>query len=139
MGGNQIKKIVYSDRYLNQQNQPRAEILADLLQGMWLNDDSQLTIQIQQSKEEYDRRDTQRRINIERFISNLPGKVKVEMKPYPQRCQPPFPHRRELTIESQSNSTYRILFDKGLDFLKKDSDGKYRIEETTYIVIVKLP
>ena len=132
MGGNQIKKIVYSDRYLNQQNQPRAEILADLLQGMWLNDDSQLTIQIQQSKEEYDRRDTQRRINIERFISALPGKVKVEMKPY-------LPHRRELTIESQSNSTYRILFDKGLDFLKKDSDGKYRIEETTYIVIVKLP
>ncbi len=136
--GNQVKKIVYSDRYLNQQNQPGAEILADLLQGMWLNDDSQLTIQIQQSKEEYDRRDTQRRISIERFLSNLPGKVKVEMRPYPKRCQPPFPHRRELIIEFQSNSTYRILFDKGLDFLKKDSDGKYRIEETTYIVIVKL-
>jgi hypothetical protein len=136
--GSQIKKIVYSDRYLNQQNQPRAEILADLLQGMWLNDDSQLTIQIQQSKEEHDQRDTQRRIDIERFISNLPGKVKVEMRPYPKRFQPPFPHRRELTIESQSNSTYRILFDKGLDFLKKDSDGNYRIEETTYIVIVKL-
>jgi hypothetical protein len=133
--GSQIKKIVYSDRYLNQ---PRAEILADLLQGMWLNDDSQLTIQIQQSKEEHDQRDTQRRIDIERFISNLPGKVKVEMRPYPKRFQPPFPHRRELTIESQSNSTYRILFDKGLDFLKKDSDGNYRIEETTYIVIVKL-
>jgi len=139
LGGNQIKKIVYSDRYLNQQNQPTAEILADLLQGIWLNDDSQLTIQIQQSKEEYDRKDTHRRVDIEGSLSNLPGKVKVEMRPYCQRCQPPFPHRRELTIESQSNSTYRILFDKGLDFLKKDSDGKYRIEETTYIVIVKLP
>ena len=102
---------------------------------MWLNDDSQLTIQIQQLKEE---RDTKRRIDIERFISNLPGKVKVEMRPYLKRFQPPFPHRRELTIESQGNSTYRILFDKGLDFLKKDSDGNYRIEETTYIVIVKL-
>lgn len=136
--GSQVKKIVYSDRYLNQQNKPGAEILADLLQGMWLNNDSQVTIQIQQSKEEYDRRDTQRRVDIERFLSNLPGKVRVEMRPYHKRYQPPFPHRRELTIEFQSNLTYRILFDKGLDFLKKDSDEKYRIEETTYIVIVKL-
>lgn len=133
--GSQIKTIVYSDRYLDQ---PGAEILADLLQGMWLNDDSQLTIQIQQSKEEYDRGNTQRRVDIDRLLSKLLGKIKVEMRPYPKRHQPPFPHRRELTIEFQSNSTYRILLDKGLDFLQKDSDGKYRIKETTYIVIVKV-
>ena len=135
--GSQVRKIVYSDRYLKENG---AEVLASLLQGKWLNDDSQLTIQIQQLKEEYDQdpKDTQRRGDIERLLSNLPGKVQVEMRPYPKRNQPPFPRRRELTIELQSNSTYRILFDKGLNFLEKDSDGKYRIEETTYILIVKL-
>jgi len=133
--GGQIKKMVYSDRYLNQ---PGAEILAELFHGMWLNHASQQTIQILQSKEEYDRGDTQRRVDIERFLSNLPGKVDVEMRPYPKRCHPPFPHQRELTIEFQNNSTYRILFDKGLDFLKKSCDGKYVVKENSYVVIQKL-
>jgi len=136
--GNQVRKLVYCDRYLNQQNHPGAEILASLLQGSWLSDDSHLTIQIQQSKEEYDHRDTQRRKNIERALSNLPGQIKVEIRPYPKRHQPPFPHRRELTIWLENNATYRILFDKGLDFLRKDSNAMYCIEETTYVVVVKL-
>ncbi len=133
--GNQVKKIVYTDRYLNQFG---AEVLAGLLQGVWLNDQSQLIIQIQQSKEEYDRGDTQRRTHIDRFLSKLSRKTKVEMRPYPDRHQKPLPHRRELTIELQSKSTYQILFDKGMDFLKKESDVSFCVKEATYIVIAKL-
>ncbi|MDV2996630.1 MAG: ATP-dependent RNA helicase DbpA [Chroococcidiopsis sp. SAG 2025] len=137
--GNQVKKLVYSDRYLNHQKQPKAETLASLLNGNWLDNDSRIVIQIQQSKEEYDRRDTERRTDIERSLSSLPGQLKVEMRPYPKHHQPPFPHRRKLTICLRSNSTYRILFDKGLDFLKKDSNAMYCIEEATYVVVIKLP
>jgi ATP-dependent helicase YprA (DUF1998 family) len=137
--GNQVKKLIYCDRYLNQQKHTGSEILASLLQGDWLSDDSHLTIQIQQSKEEYGSGNTQRRKDIERSLSNLPGQLTVEMRPYQKRYQPLFPHRRELTIWLRSNSTYRILFDKGLDFLKKDSNAMYCIKEETYIVVAKLP
>jgi ATP-dependent helicase YprA (DUF1998 family) len=137
--GNRVKKLTYSDRYLNNQQSPGASVLMSLLQGSWIDTESQLTVHIQQLKEEYDGCDTHRRKNIEKLLSRLPGQLKVEMRPYPKRHKPPFPHQRELTILLDNNSTYRILFDKGLDFLEEQSDGTYRIVEATYIVVVKLP
>ncbi|WP_121970948.1 DEAD/DEAH box helicase [Leptolyngbya sp. BC1307] len=135
--GNQIKKLIYSDRYLNSQQSPRANILKSLLQSEWTTAASHLTIHIQQLKAEYDSRSTHRRKDIEEELSRLPGQLKVEMRPYPNRHRPPFPHQRELTIWLTNNATYRILFDKGLDFLDQAPNGMYRITEATYIVIIK--
>lgn len=137
--GNRIKQLIYSDRYLNSQQSPRVNILKSLLQGEWTDTTSQLTIHIQQLKTEYDSRSTHRRKDIEKELSRLPGQLKVEMRPYPNRDRPPFPHQRELTIWLTNNATYRILFDKGLDFLNQEPNGMYRIVEATYIVVVKAP
>jgi Domain of unknown function (DUF1998) len=130
--GNQVKKLVYCDRYLQESG---AELLTSLLQGNWLDASSQIVVRIQQLKEEYDCRDTQRKALIERAMSHLAGKLTVEMRPYPKRSQPPFPHQRELTIWLENNKICRVLFDKGLDFLEQNSDGTYRVKEVSYVVI----
>lgn len=134
--GNQVKKLEYCDRYLQESG---AELLASLLQGDWLNASSQSVVRIQQLKEEYDRRDTHRKALIEGAMSHLFGKLTVEMRPYLNRSQPPFPHRRELTIWLQNNKIYRVLFDKGINFSEQNFDGTYRVKETSYIVIVNEP
>jgi hypothetical protein len=130
--GNKVKKLVYCDRYLQESG---AELLASLLQGDWLDAASQYVVQVQQLKDEYHDGHTRRRALIEGAMSHLAGNLKVEMRPYPQRSQPPFPHRRELTIWLENNKIYRVLFDKGLDFLEKNADGTYQVKETSYIVI----
>ncbi|WP_199321862.1 Zn-binding domain-containing protein [Leptolyngbya sp. FACHB-321] len=135
--GNRVKKMIYSDRYLH--CQPfGAEILASLLQGDWLESSSHLVIQIQQMREEYSNCNTGRRIVIEQALSQLSGQLTVEMRQYPERFYPPFPHRRELIIRLQNNQTYRILFDKGMDFLEKNADGTLRITEATYVVTIQV-
>ena len=134
--GHQVIRLTYCDRYLQRSG---AERLAALLQGNWLNENTHSVVQIQQLKDEYDHRHTQRRIEIEQIGSHLTGRLTVEMRPYPQRFCPPFPHRRELTIELHNHPTYRILFDKGIDFLEKNADGTYRITEATYIVVTSTP
>lgn len=131
--GNQVKKLVYCDRYLQE---PGAQILASLLQGDWIDASSQSVVQIQQLKDDYDRRDTHRKALIEQAMSPLSGKLTIEMRPYPKRFQPPFPHRRELTIWLHNNKTYRLLFDKGIDFLSKNTENMYHITESTYMVII---
>jgi hypothetical protein len=130
--GNQVKKLVYFDRYLQESG---GELLASLLQGDWLDAASQSVVRIQQLKEEYDRRDTHRKALIEGAMSHLSGKFTVEIRPYLNRSQPPFPHRRELTIWLENNKIYRVLFDKGLDFLEKNPDGICRVKEASYVVI----
>jgi len=133
--GNRVKQLIYSDRYL----QPfGAGILASLLQGDWLESSSHLVLQIQQTRDEYSNHDTQRRAAIERVISHLNGQLTVEMRHYSKRSHPPFPHRRELTIKLQNNQTYRVLFDKGIDFLKKNADGTLCITEATYVVKIQV-
>jgi hypothetical protein len=49
--GNQVKKLVYCDRYLQESG---GELLASLLQGDWLDAASQSVVRIQQLKEEYE-------------------------------------------------------------------------------------
>jgi ATP-dependent helicase YprA (DUF1998 family) len=134
--GNQVERITYCDRYLKRSG---AELLVSLLKGDWLDTNSHHVVQIQQFKEEYNHQDTQRRLAIEQAMSDLTGHLKVEMRPYPQRFRPPFPHRRELTIELRNHQTYRVLFDKGIDFLEKKADDVYRITETSYIVVTSAP
>lgn len=90
---------------------------------------------MQQFKEDYDRRDTHRKALIERAMSHFSGKLTVEMRPYPRRFQPPFPHSREISLWLQNNKIYRIVFDKGMDFLLNNTDGMYRVTELTYILI----
>jgi hypothetical protein len=72
---------------------------------------------------------------IEGAMSHLSGKFTVEIRPYLNRSQPPFPHRRELTIWLENNKIYRVLFDKNLDFLEQNLDGTYRVKEASYIVV----
>ncbi|MDG2992008.1 DEAD/DEAH box helicase [Candidatus Synechococcus calcipolaris G9] len=134
--GHQVQRLTYCDRYLQRSG---AERLAALLQGNWLNENTHNVVQIQQLKDEYHYRSTQRRTEIERIGSHFTGRLTVEMRPYPQRFHPPFPHGRNLTIELHNHPTYRILFDKGIDFLEKNSDGTYRITEATYVVVTSAP
>jgi ATP-dependent helicase YprA (DUF1998 family) len=134
--GNQVQKILYSDRYLGHQRHPGAKMLALLLQGDWLDENSRIEVQIQQLKDEYDRNDTERRAEVEQeMLQILKGQITAKMRPYRRHQIQPFPHRRELTIHLQNNQTYRVLFDKGMDFLECNPDGFYRITAETYVVI----
>lgn len=131
-----IKKVVYADRYLQESG---AAILAALLRGNWLDKNSQVVIQIQQMQDEDQINDTQRRSTLECvFAQQLDQQIKVEMHPYRQRHNP-LPHRRELTVYRQDGQTYRILLDKGIDFLRQDSADTYRITESTYVVVMRQP
>ena len=45
-------------------------------------------------------------------------------------------HSRELTIDRQDKQVYRVLFDKGMDFVEKTNDA-YHITESTYVVVTQ--
>lgn len=131
--GSKITRVVYSDRYLNASN---AQFLADLLRGDWLESNTQVTIHIQQNYEESRLNDTSRRAALEKLIAKLLGlRLNVKMRPY-KRNQEPLQHSRELIIYRQDKQTYRVLFDKGMDFLEETNDS-YNITESTYVVVTR--
>jgi hypothetical protein len=47
------------------------------------------------------------------------------------------PHGRYLEIHWQDGQKYKVIFDKGMDFLKSEKPGEYSLKEPTYVVIMK--
>lgn len=127
-----IAKVRYSDRYLSKEG---AQILARIL-SLGMTDLFPVSVEFQELYEDYQRRSTQRRSDIEKALQNHFDDVKVTMRQYNRRySSPSVSHRRELTITYQSRSKCRVLLDKGMDFLRQVEPGVYEVTEETYLVI----
>lgn len=130
--GRQVQKIEYSDRYLKDAG---AAILAELLQGEWLTPTTQMTVRFQQTSEDARLTHFREKVAIERAIQQrLQVQLKVNMRSHRQQREAPLPHRRELLLQCH-NAQVRVLFDKGLDFLKPQAHQTYSVVESTYVVI----
>jgi hypothetical protein len=131
--GSKISRVLYSDRYLNASD---ARFLSDLLRGDWLESNTQVTIHIQQLYEEYRSNDTSRRVTLEKVLTQQLGlQPSVKMRPYGRNYET-LSHSRELTIYRQDKQVYRVLFDKGMDFVE-EINGAYHITESTYVVVTQ--
>lgn len=129
--GSKINKIVYHDRYLYSQE---AKILSDLLQTYEFDNKSSVFIKV---LEKYYGESSERKAELETAFLKLKKigiSVKVNIQLKNQNSH--FPHARELEIQRQDGQKYKILFDKGMDFIRKTGD-MYSITEPTYVVISK--
>jgi hypothetical protein len=125
--GQKIKRITYSDRYLQPQE---AEILVDLLQGNWLQAKTKISVRILEQKDQIQTR----RAEIERALSP----IKATFTQQPLRDRQHFDHGRSLEIHRQDGKYFRILLDQGMSFLKKISPSVYEVSKLTYVVISDL-
>ncbi|OYQ61813.1 hypothetical protein B9G53_25440 [Pseudanabaena sp. SR411] len=120
----QIKRITYSDRYLQPQE---AEILADLLQGNWLQTNTQISVRILEQRDQI----PNRRADTERAL--IPINATVTQQPLRDRQH--FDHGRSIEIYRCDGKHLRILLDKGMSFLKKKTSSVYEVTSSTYIVV----
>ncbi|MBW4458630.1 MAG: DUF1998 domain-containing protein [Nodosilinea sp. WJT8-NPBG4] len=127
----EISSAQYSDRYLDKTG---ASVLAQLLTS-GVSGDFQIKVHIQETYNEHSDRDKTRRAGVEAAFKNYLSNCQLKMQPYTRRHSPPFPHRRELEITYKSGAACRVLLDKGMDFLQRDSLNLYKITENTYLVI----
>jgi hypothetical protein len=126
-------KIVYRDRYLNETG---TKILADILQGDGLGVDSSVTIWV---LEDYKGESaSKRKGNLEAALTQLKRmgiSTTVKVQPWHERSH--FPHAREMEVQTANGQRYKIIFDKGMDFLELKTTGLYSVTEATYVVINK--
>jgi superfamily II DNA/RNA helicase len=122
--GQKIKRITYSDRYLEPQE---AEILAELLEGNWLQTNTQVSVRILEQKE----KPQNRRGEIEKALSLINATVTQQALHNRQH----FEHGRSLEIYRQDGKHHRILLDQGMSFLEKIFPLVYKVIKPSYIVI----
>lgn len=120
-----IKRITYSDRYLQPQE---AEILADLLDGDWLQVNTSISVRILEQKNQLQNR----RAEIDQTLSSI--KATVTQQPWRDRQH--FDHARSLEIYRQDGKHFRVLLDNGISFLRKASSSVYEVNNLTHIVII---
>jgi len=124
--GQSVQRIYYSDRYL----QPEAaEILVDLLQGDWLKANTQISVRILELSEQ----SSNRRAEIQAALQSINGNVTQQSRRDPNHID----HGRSLEIHKVDGSNCKLLFDRGLDFLRKSQDQKYEIRESSYVVLIQ--
>ncbi|BAY12979.1 DEAD/DEAH box helicase [Calothrix sp. NIES-2098] len=127
--------IVYSDRYLNEKG---AKIIADLLKADGLNANSSISIRV---LEEFQGDSvSQRKANLEAALAEIKSmgvSIKVSVQPWQQQQRSHFPHARMMEVQTVNGQRYKIIFDKGIDFLELKTTGVYSVTEPTYIVINK--
>lgn len=129
-----LQRVIYRDRYLQAEG---ARILAALLKGDWLQAGTQITIQTRQSYDEQRTNDTSRRTAIATAITqHLSIEPKIEFYLLKDRHKP-LPHQRELILYRQDQQVYRVLFDRGLDFIQDSPTKGYGVKEPTYVVVTK--
>ena len=135
--GNLIKSIEYTDRYFDNQNLYSTELLVQLLSGPWLNPQARICVRTAETKDEYERGSIARRSRIQQALGTLdledaPNFIwqSYGATPYGERLK----HARELSIQLDNGEAYRVLFDKGLDFVRPDQGSCY-VYEDTHIVI----
>ncbi|MCS6813490.1 MAG: hypothetical protein NZ772_07965, partial [Cyanobacteria bacterium] len=133
--GHTLQRVMYRDRYLQAEG---ARILAALLQGDWFQPNTQVTIHTRQSYEEDRRNDTSRRNAIATAMNKHLGiKPTIEFCLFRDRYHQHMPHQRELLLHRQDQQVYRVLFDRGLDFIHNNQPRGYDIKELTYVVVTK--
>ncbi len=127
-------RIVYRDRYLNEKG---ARILADLLQGDRLDANSSVTIWVledAQSQPAYKKKAQLEEALVKLQEMGVPTSVRVQ--PWHQRSH--FPHGRELEFHRLDGHKYKVIFDRGLDFLEEaKTSGTYRVTNPTYVVVIR--
>jgi len=119
--------VTYRDRYLSPEG---AKYLAKLLQGDWLDKDTQVTVHILEDSSYPDRL-----AKVKERLETISGQVVQEAYISGVSSRDRFVHARSLEIQKQDGQNFRILFDKGMDFLIKSIDQTYKIKESTYVVI----
>lgn len=127
----EITRIHYSDRYLNETG---ALVLAQLLTSGGTSD-VLVKVHIQEFYDEHSSKDKKRRLGVEAALQRHLSNCQLNMRPYPRRHSPPFPHRRELAITYKSGTACKVLLDKGMDFLQRQTSELFEITESTYLVI----
>ncbi|MEQ8996550.1 MAG: DEAD/DEAH box helicase [Coleofasciculus sp. B1-GNL1-01] len=130
----QVKQVFYRDRYLNGQ---RANFLAELLQGEGLSANSQVTILTLETSQSPPASELKAELE-----AALIGLKAIEIQPkvtvQPRHRRSDFPHARELEIQGHDQQKYKVIFDRGLDFLEKvENRETYRIKHPTYIAIIR--
>ena len=103
-----------------------------LLQGEWLDENTQVTVNILE-----DINKPNRLLEIEERLKLISGQVVQEAYVSGSSSSDRFIHARSLEIQKQDGQLVKILFDKGMDFLIKSIDQTYKITESTYVVITR--
>jgi hypothetical protein len=124
-----VAKVTYRDRYLNFAG---ARYLVSLLQGDWLDSGTEFIVNILEDPSKPDRLE-----EIEERLAIISGQVVQEAYISGVSSGDRFIHARSLEIQKQDGQHFRILFDKGMDFISKSVDQTYRIREATYVVITR--
>jgi len=127
--GSPVAKVTYRDRYLDSAG---AKNLVDLLKGDWLDKNVQITVNILENLNRPNRLS-----EIEKHLEIVAGQVVQQAYISGVSSSDRFIHARSLEIQKQDGQRFRILFDKGMDFISKSVDQTYRIREATYVVITR--
>jgi ATP-dependent helicase YprA (DUF1998 family) len=132
--GSQIRQIVYRDRYLNEKG---AKILAHLLQSDGLNKNSSVTIEVLEDSQGETQKQRKQQLEVAlKKLKETGVSLNIIVRPWQQRIH--FPHARELEVHQQDGQKFKVLFDKGIDFLEPRTNGIYRVAERSYVVITQL-
>jgi Domain of unknown function (DUF1998)/Helicase conserved C-terminal domain len=131
--GSQIMKITYSDRFLYGKG---AKLFTKLLKSENISDSTQILIDTREnSRDRYPLAIPERKRQLEAALTPLCIKgANLKITVHPDRSST-LEHGRILEIWRADGILYRVVFDKGIDFLETQLDGSYRIKEATYIVI----
>ena len=124
----------YSDRYFEKQRGQYASLLARLLDGPWISADSIISIRTNQLREEFAQDDDfSRHDAIREQLKGYPN-FRVVWRNFNQPGAK-LEHGRFLKLTLDDRTHHLIIFDKGLDFVRRLSDGEgYVVVEKNYIV-----
>jgi len=136
--GRELLSADYFDRYFEKQRGQYALMLAQLLHGPWLSEQSQITIHTNQLREEFqDDHDLSRRDAIEQQLKDFPN-FRLRWRNF-NLPGPKLEHARTLKMTFSDHSSSLVTFDKGLDFVRRKwGTDAYEVTEKTYMMIEPL-
>ena len=127
--GSIIQRIAYFDRYLYRKG---AKLLSRLLEGDWLDQTTQIEINTLEGRDEDI---NQRTITLKTELKKL-EKSRLTLNVTAFGSTQHFSHARVLEVYRSDHQAYKVIFDKGIDFIGYDPNGSYFVKEPTYIVIL---
>lgn len=133
LAGGEITKLVYRDRFFYESG---AKLFAKLFQSENINANTKVVIDTREnSRDRYPVSTSDRKHQLEAAIAPLCSngaalKVTVHLD-HTSNLE----HGRSLEIHRALGDCYRIVFDKGIAFIKETSPGSYQVQESTYVVI----
>lgn len=133
LAGGSITKLVYHDRFFYESG---AKLFAKLLQSENINVNTKIVIDTRENRRErYPIAASERKRQLEAALAPLCSngaalKVTVHLE-HSSNLE----HGRILEIHRASGDSYRVVFDKGIAFIKETPANSYQIQESTYVVI----